>query len=187
MKAKLLADDSIELDGSPQEVTRVIVEAYARTRNVHTISPSISAKPLLIDLSKADLAGKKEVPAGDPIRRHNKQSKTRPRTKSRSTERRGAWTDEQIAVLRAEKAKGTSTKVIGKMLGRSAMSVSVEASKLGIKRSPRKGGKLSNWTTEKESKFRVEAPYKTVPELCRMFKCSENEINKRLVALKNED
>jgi len=45
----------------------------------------------------------------------------------------------------------------------------------------------SPWADEKVNRFRVESKHKTIPELCRMFECSEKEVKRRLIELRDGD
>jgi hypothetical protein len=92
MKAKLLADDSIELDGSPEEITAVICETYARARTI--ARPEISGHvPETLDILNMPAESGPER-----IRKSRRPKNAKVHRKTRG--KRETWTDDQIDLLK---------------------------------------------------------------------------------------
>ena len=119
MKAKLLADDSIELDGSPEEITRVMVETYAKARTVIRGSD----KPLFPEGMKLSIRGTDEGPAVGTARKPRKTHKRKASSAARkgpkiaSVPKPHEWTSKDDETLIVDLKNGRKPPSIAKTFG----------------------------------------------------------------------
>jgi hypothetical protein len=177
LKARILPDDTIELDGNPSEIAIVIKESFTKAV-IKGPDPDFLHK----------MASNIAAAAAEEIEKEIIEDGRKAKNKKKSYP--GAWTPAEDKILLAEKAKHTPDIEIGKKLKRSPGAVSVRASvlKKAVDKSGKSSGKKSKagkWSPDEDRRLKAEFPHHSEAEICSILKRPAKEVHARIIELKN--